>query len=771
MATLQQTLRGLPQANDQLTRGPGGVLQRGSTLQQATQQAGLAAAPTTPMAAQMTGASAQAAKMAGTPQQMQAALQQSTEAVTLGTALRRKQYGREATAEELGAMSKSADMQKLGGLGDRVTKMISTEYGKLSAAQAQLTPTAEYSGKDLAPIFPELEIIKTNPTSPEAMSAMVRVNTYLGKDPNSVLSATEFNKLYQDAQTAITSVAKTTIRDVESIPIAEVVSDLGYDLPTLSALLEVPELDLQKYTVKQLQDRINQVATEEFAQTQRLQEQAVSPLVGVAERGLAREAARELSAVGVRATEADIQRLTGELSRADQVTFMGQTRAYADWLADDEVSAMIKEVVDSPADSQLRKDVKSQAPDFYNFITRNEAALKQAASQIETGTSKFKQIQDTNKKTLQDLGFTEDLISTIAPELTGLKSEIVDVNKVPVLGYLASVPKDARPAVASELESAIMNKTITPEELNSVTIEDLQKLGIGKVDSNWDRFKIKEANRADFNKAGSPAEQLKYITDSTIPDLNSLMSSSSRRAVLGLPGVNISALDLNKDGKPDLDNLSEVYNQINPDITLKDATKGVVVPTKKTFALPELNAVDQSLLSKLQPGVSKGAVSLQDLLNTPLTTEEAVRLNSLRIQSGAKVDPEIQKIAQGKQNTAARIKNEVLGVPVGSGRGVPRISETAMRFQFLSSATGGAGNNYEWKAPSIYEDQELLRNTASNWINEQSDRGANISQLFRSYVRLADNNLLTPEIDEKLKSKFRATSYPVDNPKEYYRYY
>jgi len=83
MATLQQTLRGLPKADDQLTRGPGGVLQRTPTLQQATKQTGVAVGPTTPLAAQLMGAGPQAAKMAGTPQQMQA---------TLDTALRTKQY-------------------------------------------------------------------------------------------------------------------------------------------------------------------------------------------------------------------------------------------------------------------------------------------------------------------------------------------------------------------------------------------------------------------------------------------------------------------------------------------------------------------------------------------------------------------------------------------------------------------------------------------------------------------------------------------------------
>lgn len=768
MATLRQTLRGLPKADEQLVRGPGGVLQKAPTLQEATNLAGLSSGPTTPMAAQMIGASPQAAKMAGTPQQMQATLQ---------TALRQKQYGRETTAEEKAAMIKSEDMQKLGGLGDKVTNLIQAEYNKLTPPPAP-TPAAagtqppadtftpvqvDAANTELAKYADKLAIIRANPSSPEAQAAMKEISTALAKDPKDI----DWNKMYEDAQTAIANAAKEAIGSVEQvIKVPEIISDLGYDLPTLSTLLGVPADQLKDYTLQQLQDIVNKVASTEFTRTEQLEKQATSGAVGQAERGLARAAAREMSAIGVRASEAEMQRLNDEVSQAAMVTLFGQTKSITDWLADDEISAMIKEIVESPTDSQLRRDLKEKAPGFYSFIERNENALKDAAARIEIGGSKFKQSEEAIAEAKKATGLDEGILDAIdyksptetvtAPD--GTQAPAVKTNMETYLDTITD--PNYRAAVNAEINAAGPE---VAKQLNSLTPQEMAALKIGQADGPWDRWMQLEKARQAFASAGSKDKQLSFITNSSIADINSMIAASAERKALGLPGVDISALDLNKDGVPDWDNLAEIYNTlINPKKSLKDAVSGVTMPTKRTFQLPALNATQQSLFNKFK---GKPSISQADINNTDMTTAEAVELDRLRKEGSAKVDPFIGVIADYKKATPDRIQNNVLGPPPTwkGGRGVVPFDEYANRFMNLAKGQT-PGGFVDWLKSGAKQDPRndttAVIKAASDWILSESQKNtANKHNLGRSFEMLYDAKLLTPEANAQVLAKLRGLGY------------
>lgn len=567
MATLQQTLRGLPQADNQLTRGPGGVLQRGPTLQEATQQAGLAAAPTTPMAAQMTGASQQAAKMAGTPQQMQAALQQATQGPTLETALRQKQYGREATAAETGAMSKSADMQKLGGLGDRVTKMVQNEYQKTVDANVQLSADLDIVAK------------ATDLNTPEVMEAMKRIAEKTGQP----LDKIDWASLIPKTRESIAQAAQAQMRQTTEIPISEVIGELGYDIPTLSKLLNVPEADLQKYNVEQLQAKVNQVSTEEFTRAQQLQKQAWSPLTGAAERGLAREAGRELSAVGVRASEADMQKLADEISGANQITFMGQTKSFAEWLSDDEISAMIKEVVDSPPDSQIRKDMQAQSPDFYNFITRNETALKTAAANLDTGVSNFKKLQNTNSQLISDsfgnLPIDPKLQEILIPGSTGLSASPISVQNNTILSHLQNKTPEERKQFAQQISTIFSANPSIAAELSKLSPQDLAALNIEGNGKNWRNYVANlEANKIVANLDSDETGPLlsNYSMSISSPEqVNSDIENNYTMSNLGFGDSSYTTGTLPiTDRKVDTTKLKDTFLKNTPIPSLSDAANG-----------------------------------------------------------------------------------------------------------------------------------------------------------------------------------------------------
>ena len=634
MATLQQTLRGLPKADDQLTRGPGGVLQRTPTLQQATKQTGVAAGPTTPLAAQLMGAGPQAAKMAGTPQQMQATLQ---------TALRTKQFGREATEQEAAAMQKSADMQKLGGLGDRVSDMVKAELSKTAVPEGQVDLNAE------------LDIIRKDPNSQDAMDAMLRL----------VQSGQNLDKIAEivpEAATAIGNVAKGLIKDPSTIKAAEFLPQLGYDAQSLAALLGVTPEQVQGYSLKQLQDKVNQVTSEEFTQAQQMQQQAVSPITGAAERQLAREAGRELSAVGVRASEADMQRLSDSVARADQVTLFGETRSTADWLGDDEISALIKQIVDSPEGSDLRKQVELEAKDFYNFITDNELALKDAAADLDISKTKFGNIQSTNKSRYTSVNLSDDAAKIYATALTQPQAREFTADEIPTVAYLNTLTGAAQKKASDALNALAFNNPELAKEVAKLSKEELVKLGIGQPGSNWDKMTSHnervDAIRAlkDDNVDGILAAAYEDMPSAEIAQ--DYIKQGNTLTALGFEsGVALTSLD-------PAALKQQVINSLGDTVSVANAAAGNVPEVKKLkFGKPKidsLNAIDSAIYGTLRPDLLDGSLSAEDI-NSPqggvsrLNWDDLLRLRELADRPGAKIDkPSLDaKLAKRRENNTA----------------------------------------------------------------------------------------------------------------------
>jgi hypothetical protein len=616
MATLQQTLRGLPQADEQLVRGPGGVLQRGPTLKEATKKAGLAAAPTTPMGAEFLGVDKQVSKMAGTPQQVQATLQ---------TALRQKQYGRETTEQEAGAMTKSADMQKLGGLGDRVTKMITGELAKVATSDVALSP--------------DVEIIRQDPTgkTQASMDAMLRI-VQSGQDLDQI------TKAVPEAAEALGNIAKGLIRDPKNVKVAEFLPELGYTAEDLAALLNVSAGDIQGYSVEDLQNKINQVSSEEFTRTQQLQQQATSPSVGAAERGLAREAARELSAVGVRASEADMQRLTDELSTADQVSLFGEVRSITDWLADENISALIKDVLESPKGSQLRKDMEAQAPDLYGFITRNETILKEAATNIETAGTAFKGIQTTNKNLYALLGMSDEAAKIFVPQLTGLQSKEYTRAEIPVLAYIDTLTDAEKKLAVNELNQLQATNPTLAAQIAGLTPEKLAALGIGKPGSNYEKM-VKYNQDVDTISNLSDTDGNAIIANvfndvGSVRAANELIDNNNVLVALGYPsGVSMSAPINPASVKTDI-------LAARPKVSVADAADGKV-PVGGKISLGEPNypkdTKEELLYTTLRPVLKDGSLSAQEI-NDPegvvstLNFNQLLTLRDIANRPGAKID-------------------------------------------------------------------------------------------------------------------------------------
>lgn len=689
MATLQQTLRGLPKADDQLTRGPGGVLQRSPTLKQATQQAGLAATPTTPMAAQMTGASAQAAKMAGTPQQMQAALQQASEQSTLQTALRQKQYGREVTGAEAAAMSKSADMQKLGGLGDRVTKLIEAQKTAQlvapadtgAALQTQATEgtvlDVQFAGKPVKNVASDLEKLRTlDPltNAAEYNELLKKINTYFGRTETNLLTTEELNTLYKSSSEILQAVSEDmqlrlpTVEELTSDP------DFGYTLEQLSGLLNIPATDLAGYTSEQLQNVVNQIQADEFSRVEQLERQAGSPLVGAAERGLAMEAARELSAAGVRASEADMQNLIEDITSANTITFNNQLYTVEQIVGDDFISDIIKKYVDSPANSDFRKQLDKAEPELSRFINTHINALTTAAQGLKAGTSQLSSIQTANAKLFADAGITSEVVSKLSPSLAGIQTSAITADQVPTISYLNSLTDKKQKDDANKiLKDLVTNNPQLLEEIGKLNLEQLQSLGIGKPGSNYEKM-------INYNTALQELESIaendydrliqKAFSDVTSLDTAQLyVTEGNMLRALGLDsGVSVTSLNpatLKKD-----------LLQGKSSVSLTDAAAGKVPEVaKQTLGKPKTAiGMDLDLITKLGPLLQDGVLSHQDMYSAGspvpnLSLDELIRLEELSTNGKSFIDPKgISNLRQQKTtvNTREQFNNAAAMVDMSS---------------------------------------------------------------------------------------------------------
>jgi hypothetical protein len=587
MATLADTLR--KRQEKQLVRGPGGILSETSQpdTQQLAGQAGLVIPPTTPIGVAMIGGNPDQQKMAGTPAQLNAALNKARDAAapesSLQTALRRQQVRTQATAQEAGKLQKSADMQALGGLGDRVTNFIDAqrqllqEQGQEAATGGGVEVAAvdKFAETNLVPIKDKLKELRKNPNN---MQLMLEIQQALGMDINKQLAPGEVEKLYEEAVSAIARGGAEVVDDALTVEDLLTQPDFGYDVNSLSELLGVPADQLVNYNLTQLRQQISAVADQEFAQTQQLAQQAGSTQLGVAERGLARQAGMEASRVGLRSTEADVARIEEQIQRADRVLFGGQEYSVDQLLQDETISKIINDYMKSGPDSEFRKIVERGEPGLINFIKQNEAVIADATEKLELGASEFKQIQDSNKelqsKPFGGIKLDDSLASQIIPGFGTLQAQRVDPNTVPLLKYVTSKGPQAGTAVASELNAAVQNNPTLTKQVPRLTEQQLTNLGIENgAGSLWAQAKSSDDTYKQIrNIAPSDTNallQIKFGPGVSTQDIEKSLKKNRVSTVLGFGGGSGTEwVDPNGDGVPDWNGLQQKLLEENPPVDL-----------------------------------------------------------------------------------------------------------------------------------------------------------------------------------------------------------
>jgi hypothetical protein len=558
MPRIEETLEANKQKNKQTVRGPGGVLSQETTegIQSLADKAGLQAPPITPLGAAALGANAHQQKMQGTPNQKQAALQLSLKPTeSLDDTTRRKQARTEQTAAEQQQAEKSQTIQQLGALGDRVHSLIQGETAKLAQ---QTQPVAvdsanEFAGKDITALKPLLAQLRADPTN---MQLQVQVNQALGRDVSNTLQPEEINNLYRSATDSIAQGVAGSIDD--QITASDLIErgELGYTAEQLSELLGVPTESVGSLSVGQIRDLVGKLADEEFSNTQAVDQQANSSLLGTAERGLARELGRDMSATGVRSTEADVARIEDSIRNADVVQFGGRSYKVDELLQDENLSSVIAEYLNSPPDSEIRKQMDASEPGLVQFIKQNQTLLAEASKQLSESAGEFQKIQKDNQQAATLNGMLDPAIAAkLIPGYNELSAGRIDATNTPVLAWANQQTDAGKQQFTQNLNGLATEFPELLEEVGQLTPEELDALQLNSPSGKWQQY-AEETRR--YNELVSVQDENILDLVSQIYDVDEnydwtqeIQKSAAVRALGFTDDPAMDMLDADKDGRID----------------------------------------------------------------------------------------------------------------------------------------------------------------------------------------------------------------------------
>lgn len=735
MATLSEALR--KNRSGQTVRGVGGQLNQETPeeVQTLAGQAGLQAPPITPLGTAIIGGNPDQTKMAGTPAQKEAALSLSLQPQqTLSGALRQQQVRTQQTGAEQQQTQKNTDMQNLGNLGDRVTQFIDTQRQLLEEQQAPVDVAAQtqFQGQDISSLKDTLAALRADPNN---MQLQLEVNKALGRNINTTLSPDEVNKLYEDSVASIARGGAANVDD--SLTVSDLVSqgEFGYDAAEIAQLLGIPEQQAATLTVGQLRNEIQRVGDQEFSNTQRLEQQAQSGLLGQAERGLARQAAREASATGVRATEADYSNLEQQIQNADQVTFAGKSMNVEELLKDETISKLITDYLQAPEGSPERAAIDNNEPGLKSFIERNKAILEDASQKLGTGATGFTGIQEKNTQvgTLNN-NLSTDIAKALIPGFGELAAQELDPNSVPVLAAAQSLPPDQQRAYGSNINAMATRLPESLEEMKGLDAGDISKLGFQDPQGRWSNYMNTTDRYNEIQNAGNDwgsISEIAFNVGKIDPaKLQTDVRNNNALRALGFGGSgSFGVVDADGDGR--IDSSDAIKSRLAGNKpTLKNAandqlnTQGKSAYTDPSIPgaglpAPELNtkvyagdaeAVKRAVFDRVGPAAAKGYLTEGDISSAYDTPNEANpgRIYKLRELSVLKNSPGL--------TSQARTQIDQIINKFQTQNAQSRVQDTASAFE-TNKARMGEGGALQWAIDSM---SNLLNDSGYMSRNYQS---------------------------------------------------
>lgn len=786
------------QGSQALVRGQNGVLteETPQTIQQLSGQAGLPAPPVDPMSAATVGANSHQQKMMGTPAQTQAAFaaaQDSTQ--TLQDATRRSQARSQATDQESQEKEKSQQLQQLGSLGDRVSDFMQGQRKALEqkgviATDEQIalpTSSAQLQGlpSDPTQLTTLKDAAKAYLANPSDMKALLAINKALGRDPNSQVTPDEVQSLYESSTATLARSGADTVAN--SLTVADLATqpEFGYDLNSLSDLLEVPADQLGKMTVPELQEKMQELQAQQFSNVQVNNQKATSNQLGGAERQLAHQLGREQAAVGLKATEADVQRLDQAINNADTVTFNGQQYKVGDLLQDSTISGIITDYLNAPEGSPLRKQLEASEPELLKFIQSNKAVLDDAAKAMAGGTQQFKDIQTANQAvaTVQGVPLPPELMKAINPDFGQLSAEKFDPNSSGLLQHLNSLPPDQAKTAATNVSSLVAKYPELAGQLAGLKSDEVAQLGLN-LENPSPKLQAFINNQDEWNQIHNtdPKDVDKIVQlitgDSGLtPDkAQAILDTNKAASALGFTAPGAPQLDADGDGK--VDSVDQLYqNLVNntPKATLKDAISGKV----SSYQPQDLESYSPSkpeekiAWDKLKDAAMDGSISASDIANAGFTEDELKMIQPLSSKWGAQA-----KVAVAKQLQSYTLKRTTDLLDTIHFNNNSPVSQNISNLNDLvnhteSSATTPAAARDAQKSLASYIDQsnELIRQLeyakkqqGSNISSDAFDAEIRKLQGFQQYARTRSAAIQAKHDEAFSQAKAKAIEDFQNNP-------
>jgi hypothetical protein len=383
------------------------LLKRGSQLfeaapeslyQQVSKQGLAPGAVVSPQAAADTGLTPDQAKMAGSGAQVQKAIRESVEPTRQApTSL----FARtQASAQEQQRMAKAQQLQGLEALGGRISGLVNSYMQEASAKAAGAQAKADEAKikNDLPNATPEQvakikSAIETGTIDAELWS--------LFPQAKSADELTTALKLYtKAAKEVVTETIKNTFGP--DVTLAQLKPNdfaaLGLQgLGDIATMLGMEEDKLRDLTIDQFQAKVNELVSGDFDRVQELMAIANDAFYPANLREQAKAELRDLSSVGVQASEQQVAQLNEAIQSADTITVGDEQMTVAELLADDGISSVIASYLDDTT-GEYRKLLEEQYPDLVAFINKNQDALKAATAKLSDAAKASANIQQSNAK-------------------------------------------------------------------------------------------------------------------------------------------------------------------------------------------------------------------------------------------------------------------------------------------------------------------------------------------------------------------------------------
>ena len=448
MATLADKIKN----NSQVVKRGGQLFEAApESLFATVQKQGLTpGAAVSPEVAASMGVTADQAKMAGSSAQMQKTIRES---VAPQRQFKEAAPRMTASAEEGALRKKQQELEGLKELGTRVGSIVNEAVKEAAAAVPQAIPSFDADRLKVdRPDLTEEQLGKitgaiTTGTVDAELYSIFNINPTDAKAGEQL--AAELEKYKKTPAAQMVASAQALLGD--DITLGQFRPEdwqaLGLEgIGELSSLLGETEDALRTMPLKELQAKINQLSSADFGQVEDLQRIANDPFYPDNVRQAAQSQLRDLSSVGVQATEADMESLNEAVQTGSTFTVGGRDYTVAELLTDDTMASVVRAYLED-IDGRYKEEIEKELPELALFIKQNSAALKTASDRLKTGSQELASVQQDNAK-----------LNSYGPV------DLKEFNRLTVEGYDPAAPSNTRYAKTAAHKVLELPSTVLSDE-------------------------------------------------------------------------------------------------------------------------------------------------------------------------------------------------------------------------------------------------------------------------------------------------------------------